>query len=66
MHDSLDGIQPFPIEYKRGRSKAHHTYEVQLCAQAICPEEMFGRAAIEGRSGGIRRPLRTLTIETAA
>ena len=33
---------PFPVEYKRGRPKAHRADEVQLCAQAICLEEMFG------------------------
>jgi len=40
--------QPFPVEYKRGRPKSHRADEVQLCAQAICLEEMFGRAVPEG------------------
>jgi CRISPR-associated exonuclease Cas4 len=31
-----------PVEYKRGRPKAHRADEVQLCAQAICLEEMLG------------------------
>jgi CRISPR-associated exonuclease Cas4 len=30
-----------PIEYKRGRPKAGHCDEVQLCAQALCLEEML-------------------------
>ncbi|HEX4959326.1 MAG TPA: CRISPR-associated protein Cas4 [Thermoanaerobaculia bacterium] len=34
--------QPFPVEYKRGRPKPHHADEVQLCAQALCLEEMLG------------------------
>jgi len=34
--------QPFPVEYKRGRPKADHCDEVQLCAQALCLEEMLG------------------------
>ncbi len=34
--------QPFPIEYKRGRLREEEGYEVQLCAQAICLEEMLG------------------------
>ena len=34
--------RPFPVEYKRGKPKAHRADEVQLCAQAICLEEMFG------------------------
>lgn len=32
-----------PVEYKRGKPKAHRADEVQLCAQAICLEEMMGR-----------------------
>jgi CRISPR-associated exonuclease Cas4 len=31
-----------PVEYKRGKPKAHAADEVQLCAQAICLEEMLG------------------------
>lgn len=34
--------QPFPVEYKRGKPKADRCDEVQLCAQAICLEEMMG------------------------
>lgn len=36
------GWSPFPVEYKRGRPKRHQADEVQLCAQAICLEEMLG------------------------
>lgn len=32
---------PFPVEYKRGASKDIRCYEVQLCAQALCLEEML-------------------------
>lgn len=39
---------PYPVEYKRGRPKAHRADEVQLCAQALCLEEMFGRPVPEG------------------
>lgn len=35
----------FPVEYKRGRPKADRVDEVQLCAQALCLEEML-RASI--------------------
>jgi CRISPR-associated exonuclease Cas4 len=31
----------FPVEYKRGRPKFHHADRVQLCAQALCLEEMW-------------------------
>jgi CRISPR-associated exonuclease Cas4 len=34
--------RPFPVEYKRGRPKAGGADEVQICAQAICLEEMLG------------------------
>lgn len=40
--------RPFPVEYKRGKPKAHRADEVQLCAQAICLEEMFGTEVPEG------------------
>jgi CRISPR-associated exonuclease Cas4 len=43
---SLPGLagswRPFPVEYKRGKPKSHRADEVQLCAQAICLEEMLG------------------------
>jgi CRISPR-associated exonuclease Cas4 len=32
---------PFPVEYKRGRPKKHDADKVQLCAQALCLEEML-------------------------
>ncbi|HEX8341731.1 MAG TPA: CRISPR-associated protein Cas4, partial [Tepidisphaeraceae bacterium] len=32
---------PFPVEYKRGKPKANRCDEVQLCAQALCLEEML-------------------------
>lgn len=38
---------PFPIEYKVGRRRGPHA-EVQLCAQALCLEEMFGRSVEAG------------------
>ncbi len=36
------GGQPFPVEYKRGKPKPDDCDEVQLCAQALCLEEMLG------------------------
>ena len=32
---------PFPVEYKRGKRKRWDNDDVQLCAQAICLEEML-------------------------
>ena len=33
--------EPFPVEYKRGKPKQHDADKIQLCAQAICLEEML-------------------------
>lgn len=33
-----------PVEYKRGRPKKNDCDRVQLCAQALCLEEMHGRS----------------------
>lgn len=33
---------PFPVEFKRGRPKRRNCDRVQLCAQAMCLEEMLG------------------------
>lgn len=39
---------PVPIEYKRGKPKEHNADELQLCAQALCLEEMFLISIPEG------------------
>ena len=33
--------RPFPVEYKRGRPKPNNIDAIQLCAQALCLEEML-------------------------
>lgn len=48
FHAGPDGEIPYPVEYKRGRPKLHRADEVQLCAQALCLEEMTGRPVPEG------------------
>jgi CRISPR-associated exonuclease Cas4 len=74
-HRQADGTEiPFPIEYKRGKPKAHRADEVQLCAQALCLEEMHCVAIPEGALfyGEVRRrhpvlfdgELRDLTLQT--
>jgi len=65
---------PYPIEHKVGKRKARDADEVQLCAQAICLEEMFGVSVPEGalyyRASRRRRtvpldgPIRSITFET--
>lgn len=42
--------RPFPVEYKRGRPKPDHRDDVQLCAQALCLEEML---KVEIESGAL-------------
>lgn len=37
-----------PVEYKRGKAKRGACDRVQLCAQAMCLEEMFGVTVEEG------------------
>ena len=50
FHKSKNGISikdyaglwlPYPVEYKRGKSKLDDCDRLQLCAQAICLEEML-------------------------
>ncbi|WP_198971529.1 CRISPR-associated protein Cas4 [Xylophilus sp. ASV27] len=70
-----DGAErAFPVEYKRGRPKAHRADEVQLCAQALCLEAMLGTCIEAGALfyGETRRrtdvafdaELRQLTLDT--
>jgi CRISPR-associated exonuclease Cas4 len=41
-HRQDDGTwQAFPVEYKRGKPKPDHSDKIQLCAQALCLEEML-------------------------
>lgn len=66
---------PFPVEYKRGKPKAGRCDEVQLCAQALCLEEMRNVSVPAGALfyGVTRRrkevffdaPLRQLTEQAA-
>jgi CRISPR-associated exonuclease Cas4 len=75
FHGAVPGA-PYPVEYKRGRPKGHRADEVQLCAQAMCLEEMFSADIAEGALfyGETRRrtvvamdaELRDLTARTAA
>ncbi len=42
------GGTPYPVEYKSGPPRGWEHDELQLCAQALCLEEMFGREVAEG------------------
>ena len=84
INDGQDGIQhklypdvwkPFPVEYKRGKPKHSSIDEVQLAAQAMCLEEMYGinieyGALYYGETKHrelihINEELRSLTVECA-
>jgi len=41
LHGKEGTFIPVPVEYKRGKEKTDPCDEVQLCAQAICLEEML-------------------------
>ncbi len=76
FHKTASGEVAFPVEYKRGKPKLHRADEVQLCAQALCLEDMTGQAVPEGAlfyAETKRRVLvpfdaglRQLTLETIA
>ncbi len=40
--------QPYPVEYKHGAPRQDHANELQLCAQAVCLEEMLCCEITEG------------------
>ncbi len=45
----LGGLwRPYPVEYKHGRPKLGLCDEVQLCAQALCLEEMLSVTVADG------------------
>ncbi len=47
--EGAEGLwRPFPVEYKRGKAKLDNCDRVQLCAQALCLEEMLGTPIHEG------------------
>lgn len=46
--DDAGNWRPYPVEYKRGKPKAANWDQVQLCAQALCLEEMLQCAVPEG------------------
>lgn len=77
FHREAGGIwRPFPVEHKRGKPKPDESDMVQLCAQALCLEEMLGVRVDSGAIfyGRTRRrlevdfdgPLRRKTEKAAA
>src|SRR3989339_1471009 len=48
FHKTGDKWIPFPVEYKRGKPKIDDCDRVQVCAQALCLEEMLNVKISEG------------------
>jgi CRISPR-associated exonuclease Cas4 len=74
FHQREDGVElkgfrglwlPFPVEYKCGAPKPHDADRLQLCAQAVCLEEMLLCTINEGALfyGKTRRRERVLFDE---
>lgn len=67
---------PYPVEYKSGPRKPREADDLQLCAQAMCLEEMFKRSVPAGaifhhaskrrREVHFDEALRSLVVETAS
>lgn len=65
---------PYPVEYKSGSRKPRDADEIQLCAQALCLEEMFQKSVPTGaifhhaskrrREVFFNQELRLLVLET--
>jgi CRISPR-associated exonuclease Cas4 len=66
FHTGAEGERPYPVEYKRGKPKKHRADEVQLCAQALCLEAMFGSRVEEGALFyGLPRRRHVVVFDTA-
>lgn len=73
-NDGNTAWMPVPVEYKRGKPKKDACDKVQLCAQALCLEEMLKMAIPVGalyygktkrrQQVAFDQPLRTLTEAT--
>jgi CRISPR-associated exonuclease Cas4 len=67
---------PSPVEYKKGKRRQFENDDIQLCAQALCLEDMFGVTVTEGyiyhaaskrrRRVGFDAKLRSATLQTIA
>lgn len=65
----------YPVEYKHGKLRDEQEYKIQLCAQAMCLEEMYHTTIPEGaifyisshrrQTVALDEPLRRLVRETA-
>ena len=68
-------VRLYPVEYKHGKLRDEQEYNIQLCAQAMCLEEMYHTTIPEGaifylsshqrQTVVLDEPLRQLVRETA-
>lgn len=67
LHGRADAVEfraevPYPVEYKSGRQRGWAHEAIQLCAQALCLEEMLDTSvpagAVAYRASGTRRDVR--------
>lgn len=66
FHRTKTGWQPYPVEFKRGRPKSMAADRIQLCAQALCLEEMLNTSILEGALFyGKTRRRQVVQIDTA-
>ncbi len=57
---------PYPVEYKHGPRRKKNHDDIQLCAQALCLEEMLSRSVPEGAVyHATSRRRRVVTIDAA-
>jgi len=65
FHAVAEGRErPHPVDYKRGRRRRWDNDDVQLCAQALCLEEMTGLEVPEGSIFHVRsRRRRTVAFD---
>ncbi|MDP2137872.1 MAG: CRISPR-associated protein Cas4 [Candidatus Didemnitutus sp.] len=74
IHDRPPVVEARPVEYKKGPARRWSNDQVQLCAQALCLEEMFGLripagliyhvASAKRDEVAFDEPLRALTLAT--
>lgn len=62
FRDSISGTVPYPVEYKRGKVHSWDNDDVQVCAQALCLEEMLHTKVPKGAIYHIRSKARREVI----
>lgn len=62
MNEAGDAVIPYPVEYKSGKPKMDISDTAQLCAQALCLEEMMN-VAVRQAAVFYGKPRRRLVVE---